>query len=30
MEPFTKALEVVAQVMRDGAATHPDNDWAQP
>src|ERR1700730_13116623 len=27
MEPFTKALEVVARVMRDGAATHPDNDW---
>ena len=26
MEPFTKALEVVARVMRDGAATHPDND----
>jgi hypothetical protein len=23
MEPFTKALEVV----REGAATHPDNDW---
>ena len=29
MEPFTKALEVVAQVMRDGAATHPDNDWVR-
>ena len=27
MEPFTKALEVVARVMREGAATHPDNDW---
>ena len=27
MEPFTKALEVVAGVMREGAATHPDNDW---
>ncbi len=26
MEPFTKALEVVARVMREGAATHPDND----
>jgi hypothetical protein len=25
MEPFTKALEVVARVMREGAATHPDN-----
>jgi hypothetical protein len=27
MEPFTKALEIVARVMREGAATHPDNDW---
>jgi len=27
MEPFTKALEAIAQVMRDGAAMHPDNDW---
>jgi hypothetical protein len=27
MEPFTKALEVVAEVMRKGAASHPDNDW---
>lgn len=24
---FTKALEVVGQVMRDGVAAHPDNDW---
>ena len=29
MQPFTKALTVVAQVMRDGAATHPDNDWVR-
>ncbi len=29
MEPFTKALEVVARVMYDGAATHPDNDWVR-
>jgi hypothetical protein len=29
MEPFTKALEIVARVMRDGAATHPDNDWVR-
>jgi hypothetical protein len=29
VEPFTKALEVVARVMRDGAATHPDNDWVR-
>jgi hypothetical protein len=27
MEPFAKALEVIAEVMREGAATHPDNDW---
>jgi hypothetical protein len=27
MEPFTEALKIVARVMRDGAATHPDNDW---
>ena len=27
MEPFTKALEVIARVMREGAATHPDHDW---
>jgi len=26
---FTKALETIASVMRDGAATHPSNDWAQ-
>jgi hypothetical protein len=29
MESFTKALEIVARVMRNGAATHPDNDWIQ-
>jgi len=27
MELFTKALETIAQVMRDGVTTHPDNDW---
>jgi hypothetical protein len=27
MEPFTEALKIVARVMHDGAATHPDNDW---
>jgi hypothetical protein len=27
MESFSTALEAVAGVMRDGAATHPDNDW---
>ena len=29
MEPFTKALETIAQVMHDGVASHPDNDWVQ-
>jgi dATP/dGTP diphosphohydrolase len=27
MERFTKALEIVARVMAEGAVTHPDNDW---
>jgi hypothetical protein len=27
MEPFAKALEVVTGVMREGAASHPHNDW---
>jgi len=27
MEPFTKALAAVAGVMRDGAQSHPDDDW---
>ena len=29
MKSFTKALEVIAQVMQDGVATHPDNDWVR-
>jgi Domain of unknown function (DUF5664) len=29
MESFAKALETVAEVMRAGAATHPDNDWVR-
>ena len=29
MEPFSKALEAIAQVMRDGVATHPDNEWVR-
>jgi hypothetical protein len=29
MELLSKALEVVARVMREGAATHPDNDWIE-
>ncbi len=27
VKPFERALEVVAQVMRDGVATHSDNEW---
>ena len=27
MESFKHALEVIAGVMRDGVATHPDNEW---
>lgn len=26
MEPFTKAFEAIASVMRAGAASHPNND----
>jgi len=26
MEPFTNALEALAQIMRAGVATHPDNE----
>jgi hypothetical protein len=29
MEPFAKALEAIAGIMRDGAANHPDNDWVE-
>jgi hypothetical protein len=29
MEPFDQALRVIAQVMRDGVATHPDNEWVR-
>jgi hypothetical protein len=29
MDQFAKALEAVAGVMRDGAASHPDNDWVR-
>jgi hypothetical protein len=29
MKSFTKALEAIAQVMRDGVATHPDNEWVR-
>jgi hypothetical protein len=27
MEPFSEAMETIADVMRHGAASHPDNDW---
>jgi hypothetical protein len=29
VEPFTKALEAIAGVMRDGVAKHPDNEWTR-
>jgi hypothetical protein len=29
MESFAKALQTVAAVMRDGAVSHPDNDWVR-
>jgi hypothetical protein len=29
VEPFAKALQTIAGVMRDGAASHPDNDWVR-
>ena len=29
MEPFKPALEVIASIMRDGVATHPDNEWVR-
>jgi hypothetical protein len=27
MEPFAKALETIAGVMRDGGASRPDGEW---
>jgi hypothetical protein len=27
VEPFAKALETIAGVMRDGVVTHPNNEW---
>ncbi len=29
MEPFSKALEAIAGVMRTGAQSHPDDDWVR-
>jgi hypothetical protein len=26
-QPFSEALETIAEVMKHGAASHPDNDW---
>jgi hypothetical protein len=27
--PFDSTMQVIAQVMRDGVATHPDNEWVR-
>jgi hypothetical protein len=29
VEPFKHALEVIAGVMHDGVAKHPDNEWVR-
>jgi hypothetical protein len=29
LDPLTAALEVIAQVMRDGAITHPNQEWIE-
>ena len=29
MHSFDQALQVIARVMRDGIAKHPDNEWVQ-
>jgi hypothetical protein len=29
MQPFDQALQIIAAVMRDGVAKHPDNEWAR-
>jgi hypothetical protein len=29
MQSFDQALQVIAQVMRDGVAKHPDNEWTR-
>jgi hypothetical protein len=28
-QPFTEALEIIAEVMKQGAAIHPSNDWLE-
>jgi hypothetical protein len=30
MNEFTEALDIIADVMKHGAASHPDNDWVRP
>jgi hypothetical protein len=29
LQPFSEALEIIAEVMKHGAASHPDNDWVR-
>jgi len=29
MDSFDQALQVIAGIMRDGVAKHPDNEWAR-
>jgi hypothetical protein len=29
MEYFTEALATIADIMKHGAASHPDNDWVR-
>ena len=29
MESFDQALQVIAGIMRNGMAAHPDNEWTQ-
>ena len=29
MHSFDQALQVIAGIMRDGVAKHPDNEWVQ-
>jgi dATP/dGTP diphosphohydrolase, N-terminal len=29
MDSFDQALQVIAGIMRDGVAKHPDNEWVQ-
>ena len=28
-QPFSEALEIIAELMKHGAASHPDNDWVR-